>query len=257
MKLLFLGTGTSVGVPMVGCRCPVCTSDNPRNHRARASVLIRRGGARILIDTTPEFRVQALRFGIDRVDAVLFTHTHADHIFGFDDLRAFTMLNGRPVPVYGTPDTLAQIRNIFSYVFRPVEQPGGSKPEVEVHEVNGRFDAAGLTFTPVPVLHGRLPVTGYRVGGLAYVTDVSHIPDESMELLRGRDVLVLGALRFRPHPTHMNIEQALAVVEELKPRRAYFTHISHEVEHEAANQLLPPHVRLAHDGLEVSVEEEG
>lgn len=252
MKLLFLGTGTSVGVPMVGCRCRVCQSDDPRNQRARASVLIRHGQSNILIDTTPEFRMQALRYGIDRLHAVLFTHTHADHIFGFDDLRAFNMVHGTPVPVYGTPETLNEIRHIFSYVFRPV-QPGSSKPEVELHEVNGRFDLAGLTFTPIPVWHGQMTITGYRVGDLAYITDVSRIPDQSRRLLKNLDVLVLGALRFRPHPTHMTIDEALAVVEDLQPRRAFFTHLSHEVEHEATNRLLPPHVRLAHDGLEVTV----
>lgn len=252
MKLLFFGTGTSVGVPMVGCRCRVCLSDNPRNHRARASVLIRDGRSSVLIDTTPEFRVQALRFGLDRLDAVLFTHTHADHIFGFDDLRALNMVHGRSVPVYGTPDTLDELRRIFSYAFRPV-QPGGSKPEVELFAVHGTFEVAGLTFTPIPVWHGRLPVTGYRVGDVAYVTDVSRIPDESRGLLQNLDVLVLGALRYRPHPTHMTIDEALAVVEDLRPRRAYFTHISHEVEHEETNKLLPPHVRLAYDGLEVIV----
>lgn len=252
MKLLFLGTGTSVGVPMVGCRCRVCLSDNPRNKRARASVLIQAGRSNVLIDTTPEFRVQALRFGIDRLDAVLFTHTHADHIFGFDDLRAFNMVHGTPVPIYGTPSTLDELRRIFSYAFRPV-QPGSSKPEVRLHSIHGPFDVAGLTFTPISVLHGQLPIIGYRVGNVAYVTDVSHIPEESFVLLQGLDVLVLGALRFRPHPTHMTIDQALAVVEKLQPRRAYFTHISHEVDHDATNDLLPSHVRLAYDGLEVIV----
>lgn len=252
MKLLFLGTGTSVGVPMVGCECDVCSSDNPHNVRARSSVLISHRQANVLIDTAPEFRMQALRFGLKRLDAVLFTHTHADHIFGFDDLRSFNLLQGRAIPVYGTPDTVAGLRHIFSYVFRPV-QPGASKPEVELHTVNGTFDVAGLTFTPIPVWHGRLPITGYRVDDVAYVTDVSDIPAESRELLYDLDVLVLGALRYRPHPTHMTIDEALNVIDELKPRRAYLTHLSHEVEHEATNKLLPPHVRLAHDGLEVMV----
>lgn len=252
MKLLFLGTGTSVGVPMVGCRCPVCLSDNPRNKRARASVVIRDGDATILIDTGPEFRVQALRFGIDRLDAVLYTHTHADHIFGFDDLRAFTMVYGTPVPIYGSPETLAELRRIFSYAFRAAH-PGSSKPEVELHEIDGPFTVAGLTFTPITVWHGTIPVTGYRTGSLAYITDVSRIPPESMDLLKDLDVLVLGALRFRPHPTHMTIDEALAAVERLRPRRAYFTHISHEIDHDTVDRQLPPNVHLAYDGLEVVV----
>jgi len=252
VELLFLGTGTSVGVPMIGCDCPVCTSPDPRNQRSRSSLLIRHESAHVLIDTTPELRQQALRFGLRRVDAVLLTHTHADHIFGFDDLRRFNHLQGRPVPVYGTPETLDNIRTIFAYAFRP-PQPGGSKPEVELHPVQGAFRLGRLTFTPVPVLHGRMTVTGYRVGRVAYVTDVSHIPPSSRELLRGLDVLILGALRFRPHPTHLSIEEALAVIDDLKPRRAYLTHLSHEVDHAAANGQLPPPVQLAYDGLRIQV----
>lgn len=250
MELLFLGTGTSVGVPVIGCDCPVCTSPDPRNQRFRSSVLIRHKDAHVLIDTAPELRQQALRYGLRRVDAVLLTHTHADHIFGFDDLRRFNHLQGRPIPVYGTPETLENIRCIFSYAFRPA-QPGGSKPEVELHTVNGTFRLGELTFTPVPVLHGRLPVNGYRVGRVAYVTDVSHIPDASRELLRDLDLLVLGALRFRPHPTHMSIDEALEVIADLKPRRAYLTHLSHDVDHELTNRKLPAPVQLAYDGLRV------
>lgn len=252
MKLLFLGTGTSVGVPMIGCRCRVCLSTDPRNKRSRASVLIRDGQTTVVIDTTPEFRTQALRFGIDRLDAVLYTHPHADHIFGFDDLRAFTMVHGTPVPIFGQRDTLAELRRIFRYAFHSA-QSGSSKPEVVLHEVDGPFAAAGLRFTPVRVWHGQMPVTGYRIGNVAYVTDVSRIPDESMALLQGLEVLVLGALRFRPHPNHMTIDEALAVVDELKPRKAYFTHISHEIDHAAVDDLLPPHVHLAYDGLEVDL----
>lgn len=250
MKLLFLGTGTSVGVPMVACRCPVCSSDNPRNKRHRASVLIRSDNAAVLIDSGPEFRIQALRFGIDRLDAVLYTHTHADHIVGFDDLRAFNIAYGRPVPVYGSPETLRELERMFRYAFHQAT-PGSSRPEVELHQVDGPFSAAGLTFTPIPVWHGEMPVLGFRTGGLAYVTDVSRIPPESMALLEGVEVLVLGALRHRPHPTHMTIGEALAVVERLRPRRAYFTHISHEIDHDAVERQLPPWVRLAYDGLEI------
>ncbi|HEY8418338.1 MAG TPA: MBL fold metallo-hydrolase [Limnochordales bacterium] len=250
MELLFLGTGTSVGVPVIGCDCPVCTSPDPRNQRFRSSVLLRHRDVHILIDTAPELRQQALRYGLRRVDAVLLTHNHADHIFGFDDLRRFNHLQGRPIPVYGAPDTLENIRCIFSYAFRPA-QPGGSKPEVELHPIDGVFQLGDLTFTPIPVLHGQMPVTGYRVGDVAYVTDVSHIPPASLELLRDLDVLVLGALRFRPHPTHMSIAEALEVIAELKPRRAFLTHLSHDVDYELTTRKLPPPVRLAYDGLRV------
>lgn len=252
MKLLFLGTGTSVGVPMIGCRCRVCLSTDDRNKRSRSSVLVRDGRTSVVIDTTPDFRMQALRFGIERVDAVLYTHAHADHIFGFDDLRAYTMVHGTPVPVFGERGTLAELRRMFSYAFHSAHD-GSSKPEVVLNEVDGPFVAAGLRFVPVRVWHGQIPVTGYRIGRLAYVTDVSRIPDESMDLLRDLDVLVLGALRFRPHPNHMTIDEALAVVDELKPRNAYFTHISHEVDHADVDRLLPPHVHLAYDGLEVNI----
>lgn len=252
MQLLFLGTGTSVGVPQIGCDCAVCTSTNPRNQRSRASVLLRHRGKNILIDTPPEFRQQALRFGFRRVDAVLITHTHADHIFGFDDLRRFNHLQGGAIPVYGSPETAAGISHIFSYVFRPVQR-GGSKPEIELHTFDGVFRAANVTFTPIPVKHGTWNVTGFRVGSLAYVTDVSHIPPASRDLLHNLDVLVLGALRHRPHPTHMSIDEALTVIEELQPKRAFLTHISHEVDHDETNDELPAHVRLAHDGLLIDV----
>lgn len=259
MDLLFMGTGTSMGVPVIGCDCPVCTSPDPRNQRCRSSLLVRHNDIHVLIDTAPELRQQALRFQLRRLDAVLLTHTHADHIFGFDDLRRFNHLQGRPIPVYGSSETLGELQRIFAYCFRP-PQPGGTKPEVELHPVAGAFRIGDLTFTPIPVWHGRMPVTGWRVGPVAYITDASRIPDESLELLTGLDVLVLGALRFRPHPTHMSISEALAVITELKPRRAFLTHLSHEVDHAFAERDLPPTVRLAYDGLRVeasnSMEEE-
>lgn len=252
MKLLFLGTGTSMGIPMIGCDCAVCTSAEPRNRRSRASVLITHGNTHVLIDTAPELRMQALQFGLRKVDAVLFTHAHADHLFGFDDLRRFNHVQREPIPVYGTPVTLASVRHIFSYAFGPV-QPGGTKPEVTLHPVTDTFSVGSMTVTPVPVLHGRMEVTGYRIGSLAYVTDVSSISEDSRDMLRNLDVLVLGALRVRPHPTHMSIPEALTIIDELKPKRAFLTHLSHEVEHHDTNATLPAHVRLAHDGLEVTI----
>lgn len=252
MKLLFLGTGTSVGVPMIGCDCNVCTSDDPRNHRARASAFVTHGNTHVVIDTAPEFRLQALQFRLRKLDGVLFTHAHADHLFGFDDLRRFNHIQHEPISVYGTPTTLTSVRHIFSYAFGTV-QPGGTKPEVELHPVTDTFTVGTMTITPIPVMHGRMEVTAYRIGSLAYVTDVSAISDSSRDMLRNLDVLVLGALRFRPHPTHMSISEALDVIDDLRPKRALLTHLSHEVEHRATNATLPAHVRLAYDGLNVEI----
>lgn len=255
MKLLFLGTGASMGTPMIGCECSVCTSPKPRNRRARSSVLISCGETRLLIDTAPELRHQALRYNVQKVDAVLFTHAHADHLFGFDDLRRFNHIQKsghEPLPVYGTQATLDSIRHIFSYAFQPV-QPGATKPEVTLHPVAGPFSVAGMTITPVPVWHGRMKVTGYRIGRLAYVTDVSAISDASLDMLKNLDVLVLGALRFRPHPNHLSIAEAVDIVEKLRPKQAFFTHLSHEVDHEDGNAALPDNVQLAYDGLQIPI----
>lgn len=237
---------------MIGCDCHVCRSDDPRNHRFRTSAYVTWKDTHIVIDTAPEFRLRAIDYDLRRLDAVLFTHAHADHIFGFDDVRGFNQIQGETMPVYGSPPTLAAIRHIFSYAFGPV-QPGGTKPDIELHPVTQPFAVGDVTVTPVPAWHGRLEVTGYRIGTMAYVTDVSRVPDSSKEMLQGLDVLVLGALRFRPHPTHMTIPEALALIEELKPGRAFLTHLSHEVEHEATDAELPDHVRLAYDGLQVDI----
>lgn len=252
LKLLFLGTGTSVGVPMIGCDCAVCTSDDRRNHRARTSAFISDGDTHIVIDTAPEFRIKALEHGLRKLDAVLFTHAHADHLFGFDDVRRFNQIQGSTMPVYGSPETLAGVGHIFSYAFGPV-QPGGTKPDIELHPVTETFSVGSLRITPIPVWHGRLEVTGFRIGSLAYVTDVSEVPGSSLDRLRGLDVLVLGALRQRPHPTHMTISEALEIIEEVKPGRAFLTHLSHEVDHAAVNSALPHNVNLAYDGLQVDI----
>ncbi len=252
MRVLFLGTGTSHGVPMIGCGCPVCTSSDPRNTRTRSSVLVKTSSARLLIDTTPELRVQAVREGIRTVDAVLFTHAHADHIFGLDDVRRFNEASGRPMPCYGPEDALSTIRRAFEYVFVPT-QLGSSKPALTLIPVDGPFEAAGIEVTPVPVLHGQLTIFGYRIGGLGYVTDCSGIPAGSLDMLRNLDTLVLGVLRPEPHETHFSVSEGLAVVEEVRPRRALFTHISHRLDHEQTNRALPASAQLAYDGLEVVV----
>lgn len=252
MRVTFLGTGTSHGVPMIGCDCPVCTSGNPANKRTRSSVLIETDTAGILIDTTPEFRIQVLRENIRRIDAVLFTHCHADHIFGLDDVRRFNDMSGKPMPCYGSESTLKTVRSAFEYVFVPT-QTGGGKPSLNLICVDSPFDIGSVTVTPVPVLHGRMRIYGYRVGDFAYITDCSYLPESSARLLRNLKVLVLGVLRPEPHETHFSIGEALAVVEDLAPERTFFTHIAHRLEHEAVNRSLPAGIRLAHDGLKITL----
>jgi phosphoribosyl 1,2-cyclic phosphate phosphodiesterase len=249
MRILFLGTGTSHGVPAIQCRCAVCTSPDPRNLRARCAVIVSEGGRTVLVDTPPELRQQSIRFHLERVDAVLFTHSHADHIFGLDDIRRFNDLQGGEMPCYGSRETLADLERAFRYVFVET-QAGGGKPRLTLHAVEaGPFVAAGINVEAIPILHGRLPVFAFRFGAFAYVTDVSEIPPASRERLRGLDTLVLGALRHRPHPTHFSVTQALEAVAELQPRRAFFTHIAHDLEHRETDSALPPGVRLAYDGL--------
>lgn len=254
LRATMLGSGTSTGVPVIGCRCRVCTSNDPRNRRLRTGLWIEaepEGGARasVLIDASADFRQQALTAGIDRVDAVLFTHAHADHIYGIDDLRVFNFRQGEPIPCYGPAEALASIRRAFSYVFDGSEPEGGGKPQLALVPVRAPFEAAGLPVVPVPVWHGSLEVFGYRIGGLGYVTDCKTIPDESLRLLEGVEVLVINALRYRPHPTHLSIGEAMAVAERLGPRRTVFTHITHDVDHSALEVELPAGVELGHDSL--------
>lgn len=249
MDLLFLGSGTSYGVPMIGCKCAVCTSENPRNKRTRASVLFTLGERNILVDTSIDLRAQLLAADVGRVDAVLYTHAHADHLHGLDDLRAL----GRKaaVPLYADARTADIIRTSFSYVFADGDNPS-EIPRVKLHVVNGPFDLYGEHVWPIELLHGKLPVLGYRIHDVAYLTDCSAIPDASLRMLGNLDVLVLDAVRFRPHPTHFSLEEALEVVDILKPKRAFFTHVCHDIEHETVNAMLPEHVRLAYDGLRVT-----
>jgi phosphoribosyl 1,2-cyclic phosphate phosphodiesterase len=253
LTLTFLGTGTSHGVPAIGCRCPVCTSEDPRNQRYRCSVLLQYDGRSVLIDTATELRLQAIRAGMTRLDAVLFTHSHADHISGLDDLRSFSERQGAPIPCYSTAEALDDLRLRFDYIFRET-QVGGGKPRLDLRPVDGPFDLFGLQVVPVPVRHGRLLVLGFRFGRAAYVTDCNSIPESSMELLQGLDLLVLDALRWRPHPTHFNIEQALGVVARLTPAHSYFTHLTHDLDHATTNAQLPPGVELAYDNLTLSLE---
>lgn len=254
LTILVLGSGTSVGVPTIGCSCAVCRSPDPRDQRLRPSVLVRYQGRNILIDTTPDLRQQALRAGLRRLDAVLFTHAHADHIMGLDDVRPFNFGRSHPIPIYGSPDTLRAIRRVFEYVFSD-GPPESSIPRLEAHVLDGApFTLFGLEVTPVPLKHGRAWVYGFRFGPVAYLTDHSEIPEGSLGLLGGLDVLFLDALRRRPHPTHTTLQRALEYVEQLAPRRAFLTHICHDLAHEETERGLPPHVRLAYDGLEITVE---
>ncbi|HLJ48059.1 MAG TPA: bifunctional riboflavin kinase/FAD synthetase [Bryobacteraceae bacterium] len=254
LSITVLGSGTSVGVPTIGCDCDVCHSADPRDNRLRPSIHVSYGGRGILIDTTPDFRQQALRAPIDRVDAILFTHSHADHVMGLDDVRPFNFKQGGIIPIYGSHDTIANIQRSFPYIFDGRESES-SRPRLVTHIFDGGpFELFGLTFQPIRLNHGRGTVYGFRFGNAAYLTDHSDIPPESMERLRGLDVLFLDALRHRPHPTHSTVERSLQTVSELKPKRAYFTHICHDLPHAETEKTLPENVRLAYDGLQIQVE---
>jgi len=252
-ELTFLGTGTSQGVPVIGCECPVCLSEDPRNKRTRTSALIEYQGQHILIDTSIDLRQQALREGLKHIEAVLFTHTHVDHLFGLDEIRQFNRLGLDNIPVYASAHSAEQIRRVFPYVFTPPKVHGGI-PSIDLHEITGPFEVYGLEIIPVPIWHGQRPILGFRFHRVAYLTDCSGIPESSMELLQGLDLLVLDGLRERPHPTHFNMEQACEIAHRLKPTQTYLVHMSHEVEHVAMNEKLPPGVQLAYDGMKVRFE---
>jgi phosphoribosyl 1,2-cyclic phosphate phosphodiesterase len=251
-RFTFLGTGTSTGVPMLGCQCGVCTSDDPRNHRYRCAVLIRTPAGNLLIDTPPELRLQLLRTHTPAVHAVIFTHFHADHLFGLDDIRPMPHVIGGPVPLYCAADVEEVIRKAFAYAFLKPEDPRayGYRPQMTFHRIaEETFRVLDQEVVPVPLLHAALNVLGFRIGNVAYCTDVSEIPARSWPLLAGLDVLVLDALRFRPHPAHFSINEALEVIARLQPKQAYLTHLSHDIDHETVNRQLPAGVELAYDGL--------
>jgi len=250
MKITFLGTGTSVGVPTVGCGCATCLSNDPRDKRLRTSVLVEYRDKIFIIDASTDFRQQALRAGLKRLDAILFTHSHADHCFGLDDARPLMFRTGA-IPCYATEITWQGLRRIYSYVFEPSAYPG--LPRIVPHTIDGAFDLFGLTIEPLPVTHGQLEVTAFKIGGFAYVTDCNVIPEETCSMLMGLELLVIDALRFKSHPTHMNLDRALAYVEQLKPRRALLTHISHDIKHEETSGHLPAGVEIAYDGLELDL----
>lgn len=253
-KLVFLGTGTSHGVPLIGCRCDTCTSPDARNHRTRCSAVLGLPEGNLLIDTPPELRIQLVREQIGLIHAVLYTHAHADHLFGMDDLRIFARYLGRALPVYCEEGVEQAVRGAFGYAFDPTAQeyPAGGVPRLEFRWIGAEpFSVLGARVVPIRLVHGYQPALGFRFGSVAYCTDVKHIPPESMGLLGDLDVLILDCLRDEPHVTHLNVEEALAVVERLRPRRTLLTHISHRLEHAATNARLPPGVELAYDGLQV------
>jgi phosphoribosyl 1,2-cyclic phosphate phosphodiesterase len=254
MKITFLGTGTSTGVPSIGCDCETCRSEDPRDKRLRVSLLVEHGGLAVLVDTSTDFRQQALRAGISRLDAVLITHCHADHIFGLDDIRPLNFRHGS-MGLYANERAWKDIRRIFQYVFHPTHF-GGGLPQIVPHTVEPGAQfcfTPDLLVTPLEVIHGKLPVMAYRFNDVAYATDLSEIPEAAKEGLRGLEVLVLDCLRIKPHSTHLNLEQALGYVEELKPRRTFFIHMSHDILYARDAKLLPEGVQFAYDGLVVNV----
>jgi phosphoribosyl 1,2-cyclic phosphate phosphodiesterase len=255
IELEFLGTGTSTGIPVIGCDCHVCRSDDPRDRRLRCSVLVRVDGRTILIDTSPDLREQMLRSGTQRIDAILYTHTHADHTAGIDELRRFNALQEQRIPAWAPANAAEDLQRRFDYAFRHDFPFFGGKPDLDLHVLDGGapINVLGVPVQPIPILHGRLPIVGYRVGDVAYITDVKKIPDASWPLLEGLDTLVLTALRKDPHVAHMALDEALAVVERLQPRRACLTHLSHDMgRHADASEALPDHVVIATDGMVVT-----
>jgi phosphoribosyl 1,2-cyclic phosphate phosphodiesterase len=257
MRLTLLGTGTSMGVPQIGCECAVCHSADPHDRRTRTSAVIEVGDTRLLIDTPPELRLQLLAAGITRIDAVLYTHQHADHVHGIDDLRSFSLLQHRPLPLYGPAQTMTHLRTGFNYIFdgAVVPLPGTSKPSLELHPIaaGSPITIAGVEVLPLGFEHGTVTVFGYRVGPIAYITDVKRIPDDVRARLAGVKVLVLNALWWREHPTHLSIGEAVETARAIGAERTYLTHLTHETSHHELLAALPPGIEPGYDGLTVEV----
>ncbi len=254
-RVTCLGTGTSHGVPMIGCACRVCRSSDPHDRRLRPSICLHVDeGPTVLVDTATDLRQQALTHGLERVDAILFTHSHADHVMGLDEVRRFNVVGGGRIPAYADESTAAELRRTFHYVFNPPVELGGGIPQIDLRVIDGAFDLGPLHVVPVPILHGARPILGFRFGEFAYLTDCSAIPGASWPLLDGVTVLIVDALRHRPHPTHFTVADAIRVAERLEARQTWLTHVCHDLSHEETNAMLPPGIRLAHDGLTFDVD---
>lgn len=254
VRVLFLGTGTSHGVPMIGCDCGVCRSTDPRDARSRPSIALEfDDGLRVLVDTTPDLRAQALRHDLRRLDAILFTHAHADHMMGLDEVRRYNSLSRAPMPVYGDARTLRELRRAFSYIFESDAPRGGGVPDLRLFPIAGPFCLGRQEVQPVPITHGPWTILGFRFGRFAYLTDCNGIPDASLALLGDLDCLVLDALRRRPHPTHFTLEQSLVMARTIGARRTFFTHMTHDLGHEGTCAALPAGMALAYDGLTVEI----
>jgi len=256
VKVTVLGSGTSHGVPAIGCDCAICTSPDPKDKRTRPSIYLRTNETAILVDTSTDLRMQALVNDVRRVDAILFTHSHADHVMGLDDVRRYNQMQKGAIPCYANADTLANLRQMFAYVFNPPKQIGGGLPELVLREIDGPFTIGDLRIVPIALWHGKLPILGFRIGAFAYLTDCNRIPDESWPLLTadgGVRVMILDALRHRPHSTHFSVGEAVQVAQKLGVERTYLTHISHDLAHAATNAQLPAGVELAYDGLVLTI----
>ena len=256
-RVTVLGSGTSHGVPMIGCSCAVCRSTDPRDRRTRPSIYVDvENGPKLLVDTSTDLRVQALTHGVMRVDAILFTHSHADHVMGLDDSRRFSQMQKGAIRCYADAATMASLRKSFYYVFDPSTEQGGGLPQIDLQEIDGRFAIDGVAIQPVPLMHGSRPILGFRFGDFAYLTDTNHVPEHAYPLLDGVKIVILDALRHRPHPTHFTVAEALEVLARLKPARSYLTHICHDLPHVTTNQALPSGVELAYDGLTFDIDVE-
>jgi phosphoribosyl 1,2-cyclic phosphate phosphodiesterase len=255
LKITILGSGTSQGVPVIACGCRVCQSSNPKDKRLRTSIMIENDGKVIVIDTGPDFRQQMLRENVQRLDAVIFTHEHKDHVAGLDDIRAFNYKQGKKIPVYATKSVQEHLKSEFAYIFENTNYPG--IPEIEIHTIsdNNSFVAEGITFQPIEVLHYKLPVLGFRIGDFTYITDANYIAPEEKEKIKGSRIIIINALRKEKHISHFTMNEAVKMIDELKPENAYLTHISHQLGlHDEINKELPETISCAYDGLVISVD---
>ncbi|MGH9339184.1 MAG: MBL fold metallo-hydrolase [Acidobacteriota bacterium] len=246
MKVTFLGTGTSRGIPVIACNCRICTSTDPKNKRLRCSVLVE-SGATIVIDSSADFRFQMLKFNVQQLDAVVFTHSHVDHILGLDDVYPFNARSGKSLPIYASEETLKEIKITFRYLFNSHRYTG--IPEIRAVPIEGKFTIADLEFEPISLLHGKLPILGFRIGDFAYLTDTSFIPEASFEQLKGLRFLALDALRYRSHPTHFSLSEAVKAAQLIGAEETYLIHMSHDVDHTEGSAFLPERISLAYDGL--------